>query len=69
MAGRMEHISCEERLREFNLFNLENRLQGDLTATFKYLKGTHKKNRDFLKRHVVTGQMGVASNLERRDLG
>lgn len=40
----MEHISYEERLRESNLFNLENRLQGDLTATFKYLKATHKKN-------------------------
>lgn len=27
-----------------DLFNLEKRLQGDLTVTFQYLKEAHKKN-------------------------
>lgn len=37
MLRGLEHHSCEERLRELALFNLENgRLQGDLTATFQY---------------------------------
>lgn len=34
MDGRMEHITCEERLRDLDLFSLEQRLQSDLTVTF-----------------------------------
>jgi len=43
------------------LFSLEKRrLQGDLLATFQYLKGpTRKLERDFLQ-SVVTGQSVVA---------
>ncbi|TRZ20113.1 hypothetical protein HGM15179_006995 [Zosterops borbonicus] len=41
----MEHLSCDERLRELGLLSLDKRrLQDDLTEAFQYLKGAYKKD-------------------------
>ncbi|GAB0204719.1 mitochondrial enolase superfamily member 1 [Grus japonensis] len=58
MTRGLEHLSCEDRLRQLGWFSLEKRrLWRDLMAAYQFLKGpTAKMVKDCLSGTVVTGQ-------------
>ena len=70
MIKGLEHISCEERLRDLNLFCLQTRwLWGDV-ATFQYLKGAYKQEREQLFTWSDCDRReGIILKQKRGDLG
>lgn len=57
----LEHLSCEDSLRELGLFSMERRrLWGDLLSALQHPKQL-KWEMDFLQWPVVLGQRGMAS--------
>ena len=55
MIHGMEHLSCEDKLKELGLFSLEKRrFQEDsgLIVAFQYLKGSYRKEGDRLLSRV-----------------
>ena len=59
MLRGLQHLPCEDRLRELGLFSLEERrLRGDLIAAFQDLKGAYKQERSLLFGRVDNSRIG-----------
>jgi len=58
MIRGLEHLFCEERLRELGLFSLEKRkLRGDLTAAFQYMREAYKRDAEELFTRACSDRM------------
>jgi len=58
MIQGLEHLSCEERLRELGLFSLEKRrLRGHLIVAFQYLKGACRKDGEYIFSRVCCNRI------------
>lgn len=64
MIRGLEHLSCEDRLRDTASFILEKRkLQGDLIVAFQCYKEAYKKmGKDFLVGPLMVGQVAKILN-------
>ena len=62
MVRRLEHLSCEERLRKLGLFSLKKRrFSRNLIAAFWYSKGAYKQE----EYRLFTGQKGTVINKKK----
>lgn len=64
MIPGVEHLPCEDRLRELGLYSVEKRrLWGDLGAACHYVEGGYEKEgADSLVGSVVIGLQEMVSN-------
>ena len=58
MLRGLEHLSCEDRLRELSFSLEKRRLWGDLIAAFQYLKEAYKQEGEQLFSRVDSDRTG-----------